>query len=141
MSTLLGNTETAGIMPGKGLVNPIFQIKITTPNDKLQQPKTANTLVQVDDYLDKIKAGDRIKFKDNDGTISGRVESIEKNPEGDGLFVHVIDDNGEKHKVEGSRVISAEGIIDPLDKANLTSSPAMFAENSKFLSYDEFHNV
>lgn len=132
--------SSGSIMPGKGLVNPAFKIKLVAATDKLQQPESPGRPAPADDYLDNLKVGDKVSFSTKEGKIEGRVERIIKNGEGDGVFVEVIDIDGKTHKVEGSRILAAVGDLDS-DEEVATSSPAIFAENQKFLSYDQFNEL
>ena len=47
-----GGMATGSIMPGKGLVNPAFRIKLIPATDKLQQPAGPPRPNSADDYLD-----------------------------------------------------------------------------------------
>jgi hypothetical protein len=129
--------STGRNLPGRGLINPAFTIKIVPATDDMQQNPSTGRDNQVNDYLDNLKVGTDVIADMKHGEIMGTVQRIEKNELGDGVFVIIKDKKGKDYKVEGSRIkrVSKPSVDD--DKARVVSSPALFAE-SKFLSYESF---
>jgi hypothetical protein len=128
---------TGANLPGRGLINPAFIIKIVPATDNLQQQPSTGRDNPKDDYLDNLAVGSEVQARIGKRKVMGTVQRILKNELGDGVFVIIADDRGKTHKVEGSRIskVSMPNVDD--DKARLTSSPALFNE-SKFMSYDDF---
>jgi hypothetical protein len=128
---------TSSNLPGRGLINPAFVIKIVPATDNLQQQPSTGRDNPSDDYLDNLAVGSQVIAKVGNRKISGSVQRIIKNELGDGVFVMISDSRGKIHKVEGSRIkkVSVPSVDD--DNARLTSSPATFNE-SRILSFDDF---
>jgi len=131
---------TSSNLPGRGLINPAFVIKIVPATDNLQQQPSTGRDNPSNDYLDNLAVGSRVIAKTGKTKIDGVVRRIIKNELGDGVFVMISDNKGKLHKIEGSRItkVSAPNADD--DKARLTSSPATFNE-SRILSFDDFLKV
>jgi hypothetical protein len=136
----LANT-TGSNMPGRGLINPAFIIKIVPATDDLQQKPSAGRDNPNNDYLDNLKVGAEVSAKVDGEKITGRVDRIIKNQSGEGIYVIIIDDSGKKHKIEGSRIIRLGNPNVDDEKVRLTSSPAIFNESKKFLTYEDFIKV
>lgn len=130
---LLGSSNT-NILPGRGLVNPAFVIKIVAATDDLQQKPIPGRENPNNDYLDNLSVGDSIEADINGKWIEGNVKRIIRNDEGDGIFVVFSDLKGRTRKVDGSRIRRIESSA-PDDRMQLVSSPATF-EN--FLGYRRF---
>lgn len=130
-----GNT-----LPGRGLINPAFIIKIVPATDELQQKPSSGRGNQKNDYLDDIKVGDKVQALVKKRKIQGTVQRVKKNSLGDGSTVIISDANGKTHEVEGSRIsrLVIPNIDD--DRASVNSSPALFNEDEFFLSYKDFLN-
>ena len=133
---LASSGSSSNLMPGRGLLNPAFVIKIVPATDDMQQRASSGRNNQADDYLANYKIGDEVSVKLSKKTINCRIERIIKNSEGDGIYAIVKDSTGKKHKVESSRIIPRIN-NNPNTKSDLESTPAMFAE-SKFLSFKDF---
>jgi hypothetical protein len=131
--------STGALMPGRGLINPAFVIKIVPATDDLQQQASSGRNNPNDDYLDNLKVGNEVKAKVKGKEIIGKVQRIIKNQLGDGVFVIVSDSRGKLHKIEGSRIEKTRGNNIDNDKERLASSPGLFNE-SKFLSFYQFSN-
>ena len=134
--TNLGKTTGANL-PGRGLINPAFVIKIVPATDILQQQPSTGRDNPKDDYLDNLDIGSEVVAKIGKEEISGTVQRIVKNELGDGIFAIIIDSNGKVHKIEGSRIKKVSASSSNNDKARLVSSPAIFNE-TRFLSFDGF---
>lgn len=130
------SSGTGALLPGRGLINPAFVIKIVPATDELQQKPSGGRNNPSNDYLDNLKVGDQVKADIGKRTIVGAVERIIRNNLGDGVFVMVIDARGKTHKVEGSRISKSRSATDD-DDDRLVSSPAIFNE-SKVLSFSQF---
>lgn len=141
MGFLGKSSGTSSMLPGRGLINPAFVIKIVPANDDLQQRRTNGRDNPYNDYLDKIKTGTRVEFKNNGKMDKGVVQRIIKNSNGDGVFVEVMTDEGKLKKIEGSqiKIIGQKSKLDD-DTAQAMSSPAIFNEN-EFLCYDDFLKI
>jgi len=126
----------SGMMPGRGLVNPSFIIKIVPANDDMEQERSTGRNNPNNDVLSNIKVGNKVSTTIKGKDITGTIERIIKNGEGDVIKIVMIDKDGELHNV-GVTDIKIGDIIAPNDADVATSSPAMFAE-SKFLSFSEF---
>jgi hypothetical protein len=132
--------KTSGsLLPGRGLINPAFVIKIVPATDDLQQNASTGRDNPTDDYLDNIKVGNEVQAKVGKKTIIGRVQRIIKNELGDGVYAIVADSKGKTHKIEGSRISVVKGGIADDNREKLVSSPATFNE-SKFMDYNQFSN-
>jgi len=131
--------STASNLPGRGLINPAFVIRIVPATDAMQQPQSQGRDNPTNDYLDNVTVGTQVKTKTTNGVITGKIERIIKNELGDGVYAIVRDAKGKSYKVEGSRLeILGSPSQDDFIARN-TSSPAMFAE-SKILSFNKFIN-
>jgi hypothetical protein len=131
------SSGTGALLPGRGLINPAFVIKIVPATDDLQQKPSTGRDNPDNDYLDNLKVGNQVQAKVSNKTIVGSVERIIKNELGDGVYVIVIDARGKSHKIEGSQIKKVNTALDNSDKDRLVSSPAIFNE-SKFLSFSQF---
>lgn len=132
--------KSAGsIMPGRGLINPAFVIKIVPATDDMQQPKSTGRPNQSNDYLDRCEIGDEIRAKVDDEIVSGKVTRIIKNGEGDGVYAMITSPDGKSHKVEGSQIMDA-GELASTDDDYLRSSPGIFNE-TKFMTFGEFTSL
>lgn len=140
MASILGGGGNTNILPGRGLINPAFVIKIVPATDELQQPKNSSRKNPNDDFLSNLVAGDEVDFKQNGKDMSGAVHRITKNALGDVVFVIVIDNNGHTHKVNATAVHSRKKYSDDSSNDDLVSSPAIFNE-SKWLSFSEYINM
>ena len=132
--------KSAGsIMPGRGLINPAFVIKIVPATDDMQQPKSNGRPNPSNDYLDKYDIGDEIRAKVDDEVVSGKVTRIIKNSEGDGVYALITSQDGKTHKIEGSQILD---VGEPASNSDdyLTSSPGIFNE-TKFMSFSEFSSL
>lgn len=129
--------SSGSLLPGRGLINPAFVIKIVPATDNLQQQPSTGRENPDNDYLDNLKVGTEVKAEVGKKTVVGRVERIIKNEMGDGIYAVIADSRGKKHKVEGTRIkaVSSNDLTD--DRERLVSSPGLFNE-SKFLSFSEF---
>jgi hypothetical protein len=129
--------STGRNLPGRGLINPAFVIKIVPATDDMQQKPSTGRDNPNNDYLDNLKVGAEVIADLGKRKIKGSVQRIEKNELGDGVYALIQDDRGKTHKVEGSRIskISKPGADD--DKARKTSTPTLFNE-SRFKSYNDF---
>lgn len=131
-------TKTTGaLLPGRGLINPAFVIKIVPATDNMQQQPTTGRDNPNNDYLDNLAAGSDVEAKVGKEVIHGKVERIIRNEIGDGLFVLVRDSTGKTHKIEGSQIKVTGNNIGNVDQEKLVSSPAIFNE-SRLLSFKEF---
>ena len=131
--------KSAGsILPGRGLINPAFVIKIVPMTDDMQSHNNAGRPNQENDYLDGLRIGDEIEAEIDDKTVIGKIQQFIKNTEGDNVYAKIIDSRGKTHKIEGSQ-IKKSNYRDASDNDRLVSSPAKFNE-SKFSSYNEFLN-
>ena len=135
----LGKTTSANL-PGRGLINPAFIIKIVAATDIMQQQPSSGRDNPNNDYLDNLKVGSTIKAKIKGRTIIGSVQRTIKNEIGDVTYVIVADKKGKVHKI-GSTLVNNVGnptLAD--DRSKITSSPAIFNEN-KFFSYQQFKTM
>lgn len=129
--------KSAGsILPGRGLINPAFVIKIVPMTDDMQGHNNDGRPNQENDYLDGLRIGDEIEAEIDDKTVIGKIQQFIKNSEGDNIYAKIIDSRGKTHKIEGSQ-IKRSNYRDASDNDRLVSSPAKFNE-SKFSSYKEF---
>lgn len=137
MANLVSTSTSTNLMPGRGLINPAFVIKVLPATDVLQQPKTSPRPNPEDDYADNLTAGSHVEFTTKKGKMVGMIKRVIKNGESDGIYVEVVDREGEVHKVEASRILGVvKGSVNP-DDEKLTSSPAIFAE-SYVMTFEEF---
>jgi hypothetical protein len=136
--TSLGGLKSGSIMPGRGLVNPAFSIKIVPANDDMQQRPTSGRNNPNTDVLSNLKVGNSVSTKIDGTSITGNITRIIKNQEGDVIKIIIIDDKGAKH-VSGVTNIGIGNVTPTNDEKALVSSPAFFAE-SKFMFYNEFIN-
>jgi hypothetical protein len=132
--------STGRNLPGRGLINPAFVIKIVPATDDLQQQPSAGRDNPNNDYLDNLKIGAEVIADLGKRKVKGSVQRIEKNELGDGVFVIIKEPRGKEHKVEGSRISRVGKPNADDDKARLSSSPALFNE-SKFLSFKDFSSL
>lgn len=129
-----------GQMPGRGLINPAFVIKIVPATDDMQQASSAGRENPNNDYLDNIEAGNTASAKVDGKTIIGTVKRIIKNELGDATYVVIMDKSGREHKVAATLISIERSPSMDLERARqLTSSPAMFTEQ-RFSTYDQFIN-
>jgi hypothetical protein len=135
----LGGANSTNLLPGRGLINPAFVIKIVPATDALQQRKGQGRDNPNDDYLSNCKAGDYVDTKVKGKDISGMIERIIKNSIGDVTYVIIKDSHGETYKVGATKIVPRKVFSNPED-AEHTSSPALFAE-SRFFSYSQFINI
>jgi hypothetical protein len=127
-------------MPGRGLINPAFVIKIVPATDNLQQQPSSGRDNPTNDYLDNLKVGTEVKANVNGKTIYGKVQRIMRNQLGDGTYVVISDSRGKIHKIEGSKLIRIKTNNLEDDRAELASSPAVVGE-SRILSFEEFSRI
>ena len=131
------SSGTSAMLPGRGLINPAFVIKIVPATDDLQQKPSSGRENPSNDYLDNLKVGNLVSAKIGNKTIIGSVERIIKSELGDGVYIMIIDDRGKIHKVEASQITKVNTALDNSDKDRLVSSPGIFNE-SRFLSFSQF---
>ena len=134
----LGGRTSTNILPGRGLINPAFVIKIVSANDDMQQPRGDNRNNPSDDFLSNLSVGDDVDGKSDDGKIiSGSIQEIIKNLLGDVTYVIVTDSKGKTHRLPSTTLqIRKKFRNDTDDDEELTSSPAIFAES--VLCFSEF---
>lgn len=132
LSKSIGST-----LPGRGLINPAFVIKIVPATDNLQQKPSTGRENPTNDYLDNLKIGTNVKGFTGKRFVKGRVSRIIKDQQGDGIYVIVSDIRGKEHKIEGSQIKILKGAEIPSDSDSLISSPGLFNE-SKLLFFSEF---
>jgi hypothetical protein len=134
-------SKTVGsAMPGRGLINPAFVIKIVPATDNLQQQPSSGRDNPTNDYLDNLKVGTEVKANVNGKTIYGKVQRIMRNQLGDGTYVVISDSRGKIHKIEGSKLIRIKTNNLEDDRAELASSPAVVGE-SRILSFEKFSRI
>jgi hypothetical protein len=129
--------STGALLPGRGLINPAFVIKIVPATDDLQQQPSVGRDNPNNDYLDNLKLGTEVEATVGDKKISGKVQRIIKNELGDGVYAIVVDSSGKTHKVEGSRISITRGNYLDNDAARAASSPGILAER-RVLSFGDF---
>lgn len=124
-------------LPGRGLINPAFVIKIVPATDNMQQNTSTGRDNPNDDYLDNLKVGTKVQADLNRRKIVGTVERILKNELGDGVFVEIRTRSGKIVKVEGSRIkpIIVSSTDNTVGKA--MSADALFNE-SKIMDFETF---
>jgi hypothetical protein len=124
-------------LPGRGLINPAFVIKIVPATDNMQQNTSTGRDNPNDDYLDNLKIGTKVKADVNNKKVVGTVERIIKNELGDGVFVEIRTRAGKTIKVEGSRIkpIIVSSTDDKVGKA--MSANALFNE-SRIMDFETF---
>jgi hypothetical protein len=130
--------STGALLPGRGLINPAFVIKIVPATDDLQQQRSSGRNNPNNDYLDNLKVGMEVMAMVGKKRIVGKIQRIIKNELGDGIFAIISDSTGKTRKIEGSRLqLTASGPTTD-DKLKASSSPALLAE--KFMSFHIFHS-
>jgi hypothetical protein len=140
MAALAGSTST-NVLPGRGLINPAFVIKIVKADDDMQQKESPGRDNPNDDYMSNLAAGDIVDAKYNGKTINGSVKSVIKNSIGDVIFVMITDRNGKSYKVDSSAVSPSNfGTSKDPDDDALVSSPAVH-ESGRFMSFSNFNNI
>lgn len=136
----LSGKVSSNILPGRGLINPAFVIKIVPATDDLQQDRVCGRPNPSDDFLSNIATGDNVSFRKDKDVISGKINRIVKNSIGDVSYVIIIDETGETHKVEASRITARKNFKDDSNDDKMLSSPAVFNESilsfSSFLKYE-----
>lgn len=139
MAVLGGSNGSLNTTASLGYENPAFKIKIVPPNDNLQQKRGHPRPNPSDDAGDNIKEGDPITAKVGERRVTGTVYSVEKNDQGDVIFIEIRDLDGNLHKVDISRIRAAGVTSDdnPNSVQQGASSPGIFAE-SKFSDYETF---
>jgi len=135
MSSLTKSTGNG--LPGRGLINPAFVIKIVAATDDMQQDPSAGRNNPSNDYLDNLNVGADVIGDLGKHKVRGTVQRIEKNELGDGVYVIIKTKSGKQIKVEGSRISRVSGPSADDDNARLSSSPAVFNE-SRFKTYNDF---
>jgi hypothetical protein len=130
--------STGALLPGRGLINPAFVIKIVPATDDLQQQPSTGRDNPSNDYLDNLKVGTEVMATIGKKKIVGKIQRIIKNELGDGIFAIIADSTGKTHKIEGSRLQLTKSGPNDSDYLRSTSSPALLAE--KFLSFQSFHS-
>ncbi len=134
---LLANS-TSSLMPGRGLINPAFVIKIVPATDVLQQKPSTGRDNPNTDYLDNLYAGSTIRGRYGKKEIEGTVERILKNEIGDVTYVIVIDSKGKTYKIESTNIIPIRGNA-PIGVDKMTSSPGILGEHRRICtSFGEF---
>lgn len=130
--------STGALLPGRGLINPAFVIKIVPATDDLQQQRSSGRDNPNNDYLDNLKVGTEVMATIGKKKIVGKIQRIIKNELGDGIFAIIADSTGKTHKIEGSRLQLTSPGPNSDDQLKSASSPALLAE--KFMSFDIFHS-
>jgi hypothetical protein len=128
------------IMPGRGLMNPAFVIKIVPATDDMQEPRSSGRENPNNDFLDNYSVGDTVSAKVDKETVRGKIERVIKNAEGDGIYVIIVTPDGEHHKIEGSQIVDSGEPEQGNQDDYLTSTPGIFNEN-KFLTFREFNSL
>jgi hypothetical protein len=129
--------STGALLPGRGLINPAFVIKIVPATDDLQQQPSTGRDNPNNDYLDNLKVGTEVLATIGKRKVVGKIQRIIKNELGDGIYAIITDSTGKTHKVEGSRLQLTKSGPNDSDYVRATSSPALLAE--KFMSFTSFH--
>ena len=129
--------STGALLPGRGLLNPAFVIKIVPATDDLQQRPSSGRDNPNNDYLDNLKVGTEVVADIGKRKVVGKIQRIIKNELGDGIYAIIADSTGKTHKVEGSRLQLTKSGPNDSDYFRSTSSPALLAE--KFMSFTSFH--
>jgi len=129
--------SSGSLLPGRGLINPAFVIKIVPATDELQQKQTYSRENPTNDYLDNLKVGQRVEATKGKEKVVGKVERIIKNSQGDGIYVIIRDSSGKEHKIEGSNITALSSTDPGYDRERNVSSPGLFNE-TKFLSFNDF---
>lgn len=135
----LGGGGSTNILPGRGLINPAFVIKIVAATNDMQQKTGSSRKNPNDDYLSNISVGDEVDAKVKGETISGSVQRIIKNELGDVTYVMVSDEKGETRKIEATELQTRKRYRKAPEDEAAISSPAVFAE-SRVLLFNEFIN-
>lgn len=129
---------TGSLLPGRGLLNPAFVIKIVPATDDLQQQPSTGRDNPNNDYLDNLKVGTEVMATIGKRKVIGKIQRIIKNELGDGIYAIIADSTGKTYKVEGSRLQLTKSGPNDSEYIRSTSSPALLAE-AKFLSFESFH--
>lgn len=129
--------SSGGILPGRGLINPAFVIKIVPATDDMQEQPTNGRKNPNTDFLDNLETGASVEARVGKYVISGRVQRIIKNSLGDSTYVVIRDENGKIHKIVSTLITPTEIDFIP-GKERLSSSPAVF--NESFMSFSAFLN-
>lgn len=137
MSAYLGGSSNMNILPGRGLVNPAFTIKMVAATDSIQQPAGGGRNNPNDDYLSNLSTNDSVFAKVDGKEISGNISRIIKNSEGDVIYVVIIDNKGDQYKVEATAIKKRKNFRRSDNDDSLVSSPASF--NESVLSFQEYH--
>ena len=129
--------SNGSMMPGRGLINPAFVIKIVPATDDMQQQRAQGRDNPNTDYLDNLKVGASVSAKKGKRNIEGTVERVIKNGEGDVIYVVILDTDGKTRKLNASSIrISGKPNVED-DRGELVSSPGIFTE-SRILTFEEF---
>jgi hypothetical protein len=129
--------STGSLLPGRGLINPAFVIKIVPATDDLQQQPSTGRDNPNNDYLDNLKVGTEVAATIGKRKVVGKIQRIIKNELGDGIFAIIADSTGKTYKVEGSRLELTKSGPNDSDYIRSTSSPALLAEN-RLMSFKDF---
>jgi hypothetical protein len=131
---------SSSFMPGRGLINPAFVIKIVPATDDLQPPRFLGRPNPSDDWMDNLKTGEEVVAKIGKRNITGKVRMLLKNAIGDLAYVKIEDSQGKIHKVQSNLIKRTVPGDFKSPYGELVSSPAIFGE-SKFLSFSDYHNL
>jgi hypothetical protein len=129
--------STGRNLPGRGLINPAFVIKMVAATDDMQQNASTGRNNPTNDYLDNLNVGADVIGDLGKQKVRGSVQRIEKNELGDGVYVIIKTKSGKEFKIEGSRISRVSKPSTDDDTARLSSSPALFNE-SHFKTYNDF---
>lgn len=130
-----------GQMPGRGLVNPAFVIKILPATDDMQQQPSSGRENPNNDYMDNVEAGNTAQAKVDGKTVTGTIKRVIKNGLGDVTYVILLDKNGKERKIEATQIsIVRAPSMDVSRARELTSSPAHFTEQ-RFSTYDQYTTI
>ena len=129
--------STGRNLPGRGLINPAFVIKMVAATDDMQQNASTGRNNPTNDYLDNLNVGADVIGDLGKQKVRGSVQRIEKNELGDGVYVIIKTKSGKEFKIEGSRISRVSKPSTDDDTARLSSSPALFNE-SRFKTYNDF---
>jgi hypothetical protein len=134
----LGSGST-NIMPGRGLINPAFVIKIVKVTDDIQEPKSNPRNNPNDDYFSNLNIGDDVDAKVDGKTVSGSVRRVIKNSLGDAIKVVVMDKRGKKHEIVASSIRRRKKFNKSAEDAQqAVLSPAVY--NESIMTFEEFSN-
>lgn len=131
---------TGANLPGRGLINPAFVIKIVPATDDMQQQPTSGRENPNTNRFNNLRVGTKIVAKVGNHEIVGKVFRVITNELGDSTFVKIRDSRGKTYKIQASQIVNTAGPEYDDAQKQLVSSPALFAE-SKFLSFHEFHKI